>query len=72
MADTRIPLATPAEVAAWLQINTGKLSKMRSAGTGPTYIKSGREVRYAWLDVHKWCDQNRKSATDPKSEGSES
>lgn len=57
------PLATPAQVAEWLQIDTEKLSKLRISGTGPTFIKIGREVRYAWLDVHKWCDQNRRNST---------
>jgi len=53
------PLATPLEVAAWLQVTEERLSKLRKTGKGPVYIKLGRSVRYAWLDVHRWCDGNR-------------
>jgi hypothetical protein len=62
-ADKPRPLATPAEVAEWLQTSTDALSKLRIAGNGPQYIKFGREIRYAWADVHKWCDSLRKGRT---------
>lgn len=52
-------LAQPAEVAAWLQIPEERLKKMRQRGEGPAYIKIGRSIRYAWLDVHKWADAQR-------------
>jgi predicted DNA-binding transcriptional regulator AlpA len=57
------PLATPAQLAEWLQISTDALSKLRIAGTGPKFIKIGREIRYAWADVHQWCDSLRKGST---------
>ncbi|WP_104136594.1 AlpA family transcriptional regulator [Cryobacterium sp. Y62] len=59
----KMPLATPAEVAEWLQVTVDRLSKMRKAGKGPNYIKVGRTVRYAWLDVHRWCEGNRAAPT---------
>ncbi len=63
MPDDRKPLATPEELAEWLQCKTSKLAKMRMLGTGPRFIKNGREIRYAWLDVHKWADQLRQDST---------
>ena len=55
----RPTLATPDQVAEWLQVPAERLSKMRKHGKGPSYIKVGRTVRYAWLDVHRWCEVNR-------------
>ena len=57
------PLATPSQVAEWLQESEGYLAKLRSAGTGPAFIKTGRKVRYAWKDVHDWCTSNRATKT---------
>lgn len=60
--------ASPAEVAEWLQLGPGglkKLQRMRAAdrkratrgepAEGIRFIEVGREVRYAWMDVHAWC-----------------
>lgn len=50
--------ASPEDVAEWLQLGKEgprKLRKMRAAGVGPRWIKVGRDVRYAWSDVHTWC-----------------
>lgn len=45
-------LATPAEVAAWLDVTERQLRRMRSAGNGPRVTRIGhRTVRYAWNDV---------------------
>jgi hypothetical protein len=48
-------LATPAEVAEWLQIPEARLARWRKDGYGPQYFRVGRDVRYAWADVHRWC-----------------
>jgi hypothetical protein len=48
-------LATPAEVAAWLQTTENALRLRRQRGTGPAFIKRGRTIRYAWRDVHSWA-----------------
>ena len=67
----RTVLAVPEEVADFLRITTEKLSKMRSEGTGPRFLRVGRDIRYAWPDVHRWLDQNRREkaservTTDP-------
>ena len=62
MTGERRVWASPADVAAWLQLGnagTQTLRKMRANGTGPKYVKIGREVRYAWSDVHAWCAARR-------------
>lgn len=54
--------ATPAEVSEWLQLGANgerKLRDMRRDGTGPKFARFGRDVRYAWLDVHAWCAELR-------------
>lgn len=56
--------ATPAQLAEWLQVSTEKLRKLRQTGQGPKYVKVGREVRYPWSDVHKWCAAHRTASTE--------
>lgn len=57
-------LATPEELAEWLQVTTERLRQLRKSGKGPKYIKlDGRAVRYVWADVHSWCLANRQSST---------
>ncbi|MDJ1115335.1 helix-turn-helix transcriptional regulator [Microbacterium dauci] len=59
---TRRAWATPEQVAEWLQLGkagTQKLRKMRREGNGPKFVTIGREVRYAWADVHAWCAARR-------------
>jgi len=50
------PLATPKEVAEYLQRDEQTLANWRCAGTGPDYIKTGktRAIRYRWDDVETW------------------
>lgn len=50
------PLAWPAEVADVLGVPEHTLAQWRSRGTGPTYIKVGRHVRYRWSAVNEWLD----------------
>jgi hypothetical protein len=52
-------LATPEQVADWLQIPVERLHGMRKRRKGPKFIKVGRDVRYAWADVHSWAAANR-------------
>jgi predicted DNA-binding transcriptional regulator AlpA len=51
---TRIPLATPNEVAEHLQKPAKTLAEWRSRGIGPRYLTVGRDVRYRWSDVEEW------------------
>lgn len=56
--------ATPAQLAEWLQVTPEKLRKLRQTERGPKFVKVGREVRYAWSDVHAWCAKNRTASTE--------
>lgn len=56
----RRALATPAEVAEYLNVPPRLLSQWRYLGSGPRYSKpGGRHVRYRWADVEAWlsCQQ---------------
>lgn len=59
--------ATPADLAEWLQLGDKgerKLREMRQRGTGPKFVKLGREVRYAWADVHAYYAGARRGGTN--------
>jgi predicted DNA-binding transcriptional regulator AlpA len=58
-----IPLATPSQVAEFLQLGTDRLSAMRSSGTGPRFVKIGRDVRYSWRDVDAFIAGNAQTIT---------
>lgn len=60
--ETRRAWATPEQLAEWLQLGSQgarKLRTMRRDGTGPKFLTVGREIRYAWVDVHAWCAARR-------------
>ena len=62
MTAERRAWATPEQLAEWLQLGPGgiqKLRRMRRDGTGPLFVPVGREIRYAWVDVHAWCAARR-------------
>jgi predicted DNA-binding transcriptional regulator AlpA len=50
------PLATLAEVAAFLQVPPKTLHRWRSVGEGPPALKVGRHLRYRWGDVEAWLE----------------
>lgn len=58
-------LATPRQVAEWLQCSERTLRRKRDrvragdAAAGPPWIEQGRSIRYSWLDVHKWAASHR-------------
>lgn len=56
---TRTPLATPGEVARYLQKPEKTLAEWRSRGIGPCYLSVGRDVRYRWSDVDEWLAQQQ-------------
>lgn len=47
-------LATPQELADFLQKPRKTLAEWRSRGIGPTYYKIGRDVRYPWPGIRRW------------------
>lgn len=48
---------TPEQMAQELQITPEYLSKLRSRGGGPPYVKVGRTVRYPQYAVAKWIQE---------------
>ena len=47
----RRPLATPDEVAEYLNVSPLTLQDWRYRKTGPRFSKVGHGVRYRWADV---------------------
>jgi hypothetical protein len=58
------PLATPQEVATYLQKPVKTLAEWRYRGIGPAYSRSGRDVRYDWDDVLAWVAAQRRETAD--------
>ncbi|MDG3012184.1 helix-turn-helix domain-containing protein [Rhodococcus sp. D2-41] len=57
-------LATPPEVAEYLQVTVSDLAQKRFRGAGPKFVKLGnRQIRYRWSDVQAWLDQQTASIT---------
>ncbi|GAA0636313.1 hypothetical protein GCM10009535_10680 [Streptomyces thermocarboxydovorans] len=53
-AARRGPLATPAEVAAYLGVPVKTLYQWKYRGIGPNVHKVGRHLRYRWHEVDAW------------------
>jgi excisionase family DNA binding protein len=49
-------LATPIEVAAYLQVPVKTLYAWRYEGKGPRAHRVGRHLRYRWEDVDAWLE----------------
>ncbi len=47
-------MATPAEVADYLQVPVKTLYQWRYRGDGPRAFRVGRHLRYRWEDVEAW------------------
>lgn len=58
----RRSLATPPEVAEFLQVPVRTLVAWRYHRKGPRWAKVGRGIRYRWTDVEKWIDEQTKAA----------
>ena len=48
------PLMHSREVAAYLKVSESTLSRWRSAGTGPPFLRLGGIARYRLDAVHRW------------------
>ena len=59
-------LASPAEVAEYLQSTTAALAQDRYKGTGPKFIKHGSRVLYRWSDVLEWLGRKTIQRTDER------
>jgi predicted DNA-binding transcriptional regulator AlpA len=56
-------LLHPAEVARILQVSISWLAKARLSGTGPTFIKVGRNVRYPAASVRDYIKAHTRTST---------
>ena len=54
------------EVADWLGVTPGFLSKARVAGTGPVFHRIGRRIGYAQADVEAWLSARHVQSTSQK------
>lgn len=54
---------TPDQLAAFLQVDRDRLYDMRAKGTGPRFVKVGRDIRYLWPDVRDWLQANTHQRT---------
>lgn len=62
-------LLTNSEVAAIFRIDAGVLRRWRVEGTGPSFVKVGRLIRYRPADVTAWLEsRNCRSTADYGSE----
>lgn len=50
-------LATPKEVAKYLNLAELTLTSWRNKGIGPRHARVGRHVRYSWQDVAAWLEE---------------
>ncbi len=57
------------EIAPILGKSGAWFERGRWAGTGPTYIKVGRSVRYLGSDLNKWVASQARSSTSENGEG---
>lgn len=51
------PLATMADLAAYLGIPEKTIRRWRHDGTGPRGLRLGKHVRFRWSDVDAWLEK---------------
>jgi excisionase family DNA binding protein len=56
-------MLTQSEAAQMLRISVRTLERLRVSGGGPTYIKTGRLVRYRQSDLDKWISDRERHST---------
>jgi len=57
-------LWTQQQLASYLSKSTAWCERARWEGSGPRYIKLGRNVRYRYDDVIEWVNSNVKQSTN--------
>ncbi|MGC6472325.1 MAG: helix-turn-helix transcriptional regulator [Parvibaculales bacterium] len=60
-------LLTSKIVARRIDMSEPSLARMRCDGTGPTYLKLGRSVKYRWSDVEAWLQSQQRQSTSQDS-----
>jgi excisionase family DNA binding protein len=56
-------MLTQSETAQMLRVSVRTLERLRVSGNGPTYIKTGRLVRYRQSDLDKWISDRERHST---------
>ena len=56
----------PEELAKELGVDAHTLTRWRTSGTGPAYLRVGRQVRYRRDDVEAWLETRRTSTREQK------
>ncbi|MBY0298553.1 MAG: helix-turn-helix domain-containing protein [Methylobacterium sp.] len=59
----RDKLLTTSQAASYLGVTKNYLERLRVFGTGPVFIKSGRQVRYDRADLDEWRPARRCRST---------
>jgi predicted DNA-binding transcriptional regulator AlpA len=62
------PLLTETEVAKRLAISVRSVSRMRTAGGGPRYLKINHSVRYREADLTAWEEAQSRASTSEQKE----
>jgi predicted DNA-binding transcriptional regulator AlpA len=57
------PLLTEQDVAKRLAISVRSVSRMRTAGGGPRYLKINHSVRYRESDLTQWEEAQARAST---------
>jgi predicted DNA-binding transcriptional regulator AlpA len=57
------PLLHPADVARMLKVSPSWVAKARLSGTGPSYVKVGRSVRYPAAAVRDYIKARTRTST---------
>lgn len=65
----RPPLATSAEVAAYLRVAERTLEDWAYRGGGPEFSHVGQQRRYKWADVEKYVAERTRSGSGRNGKG---
>jgi excisionase family DNA binding protein len=66
-----LALLTQREAARLLKLSERTLERLRVTGTGPSYIKAGRSVRYREADLEAWVINRVVSSTSQQEQSNE-
>jgi hypothetical protein len=66
---TRRPPYDTESAAAYTGFTKGYLTKFRTLGGGPTFIKIGGQVRYDPDDLDAWLDSHKRISTSGEFKG---
>jgi excisionase family DNA binding protein len=53
-------LMTEQELAEYVRVSLRTVRKWRAEGTGPPYLRAGRQIRYRKRDVDAWLEHDQR------------